>query len=219
MDDALQRMRVTDISIQAKNPDRVNVMIDGKYRFSLDVYQVGELGVKVGREYTEEELVEFETESQFGKLYSRALEYMLMRPHSARELKDYLWRKTRSTKRKDGSVVNGASVAITERVFNRLNERGYVNDEKFATWWIENRHLTKGASKRKLMNELRAKGIEPGVIETLLSESDRSDDNELLKVIEKKRKRYDDEQKLVQYLMRQGFRYEDIVSALAPDGD
>lgn len=207
-------MKVTNISIQAKNPDRVNVLIDGKYRFSLDVYQVGDLGIKVGRDYTEEELQEFETESRFGKLYSRALEYMLMRPHSARELKDYLWRKTRPTKRKDGSMAEGVSTQITDRVFNRLTERGYVNDQRFAQWWIENRNLNKGTSKRKLMNELRVKGVEPSVIEPLLESSERTDGDELLKVIEKKRKRYDDEQKLVHYLMRQGFRYDDIVSAL-----
>jgi regulatory protein len=207
-------MKVTNISIQAKNPDRVNVLIDGKYRFSLDVYQVGDLGIKVGRDYTEEELQEFETESRFGKLYSRALEYMLMRPHSARELKDYLWRKTRPTKRKDGSMAEGVSTQITDRVFNRLTERGYVNDQRFAQWWIENRNLNKGTSKRKLMNELRVKGVEPSVIEPLLESSERTDGEELLKVIEKKRKRYDDEQKLVHYLMRQGFRYDDIVSAL-----
>jgi regulatory protein len=206
-------MKVTNISIQAKNPDRVNVLIDGKYRFSLDVYQVGDLGIKVGRDYTEEELQEFETESRFGKLYSRALEYMLMRPHSARELKDYLWRKTRPTKRKDGSMAEGVSTQITDRVFNRLTERGYVNDQRFAQWWIENRNLNKGTSKRKLMNELRVKGVEPSVIEPLLESSERTDGEELLKVIEKKRKRYDDEQKLVHYLMRQGFRYDDIVSA------
>ncbi|HCR55918.1 TPA: recombination regulator RecX, partial [Candidatus Saccharibacteria bacterium] len=42
-------MKITDISLQAKNKDRVNVSVDGTYAFSLDVYQVGELGVRVGR--------------------------------------------------------------------------------------------------------------------------------------------------------------------------
>jgi regulatory protein len=68
-------MKITDISIQVKNKDRVNISVDGKYRFSLDIFQLGELGVKVGNEYTEDELTEIETESQFGKLYARALEY------------------------------------------------------------------------------------------------------------------------------------------------
>lgn len=73
-------MKITDISLQAKNPDRVNVSVDGKYRFSLDVFQVGDLGIKIGKEYSEEELAELETESQFGKLYAPALEYTMLRP-------------------------------------------------------------------------------------------------------------------------------------------
>ena len=61
-------MRITDISLQAKNPNRVNISVDGKYRFSLDVFQVGELGIKKNNDYSEAEIVGFETESQFGKL-------------------------------------------------------------------------------------------------------------------------------------------------------
>jgi regulatory protein len=177
------------------------------------------LGIKVGRDYTEEELVELETESQFGKVYTRALEYCLMRPHSSREMRDYLYRKTRDTPKKTGGMRKGVSPAITERVFNRLTEKGYIDDEKFARYWIENRNLRKGTSKRKLQAELRAKGIESGVIERLLSDSDRSDESEITKIIAKKRSRYPDDQKLMQYLARQGFGFDDIKSALSADED
>lgn len=236
-------MKITNISQAVKNPDRVNISVDGKYRFSLDFYQVGELGIKVGKEYTEEELIELETESQFGKLYARALEYCLMRPHSAKEVRDYLWRKTltkkilqnksnsrptsRTYSQSKGLTLNrgdnsenqiiekpGVSKENAERVFNRLVERGYINDESFARYWIENRNQTKGTSLRKLQNELRGKGVETSVIESILHESVRNDEDELAKVITKKRRKYPDDQKFTQYLMRQGFRYDDIKSAL-----
>jgi regulatory protein len=214
-------MKITGISAQAKNADRVNVSVDGKYRLSLDIYQVGELGVKIGKEYTEEELADIENESQFGKLYGRALEYCLMRPHSAREVKDYLWRKTRATKYKgrDGQIKEreGASQRNADRVFDRLTTRGYIDDEKFARFWVENRNQTKGTSMRRLTVELRAKGVDSSIIESVFSESDRSDDDELQKVIAKKRRKYDDEQKLIAYLARQGFSYDDIKSALAEE--
>lgn len=214
-------MKITNISVQAKNADRVNISVDGKYRLSLDIYQVGELGLKVGKEYTEEELVAIENESQFGKLYGRALEYCLMRPHSAREVKEYLWRKTRTMKYKsrDGQIKEreGVSRSNAERVFDRLVARGYVDDEKFARYWVENRNQTKGTSLRKLTAELRSKGVESAIIESVFSVSDRSDDDELQKVIAKKRRKYDDEQKLIAYLARQGFSYDDIKTALAED--
>ena len=214
-------MKVTDISLQVKNPDRVNISVDGKYRFSLDVFQVSELGIGIGKEYSDDELLALEDESQFGKLYARALEYCLMRPHSAKELRDYLWKKTLSTRirnKKTGEITirDGVTINNTERVFNRLLEKGYVDDAAFARYWIENRNQVKGSSVRKLQNELRVKGVEQAVIDSALRESSRSDEDELTKVIAKKRSRYPDEQKFIQYLMRQGFRYDDIRSALSP---
>lgn len=212
-------MKITDISLQAKNPDRVNVSVDGKYRFSLDVFQVGELGVKVGREYTDEELQELETESRFGKLYGRALEYCMLRPHSVREVRDYLYRKTLTKKYRDrqGEVKEkqGYSPTLTARVLDKLQQKQYVDDENFARWWVENRNLAKGTSLRKLTAELRAKGVSGSIIEEVLGESLRSDATELTKMIEKKRSKYDDDQKLIAYLVRQGFSYDDIKSALS----
>lgn len=212
-------MKITAISAQARNPNRVNISVDGAYRFSLDIFQLTELGLKVGRETTEAELAELEQESLFGKLYARALEYTMLRPHSAREIRDYLWRKTRTTKYKDkktGEVKerSGVSESVADRVFARLNEKGYIDDESFARYWVENRNQAKGSSRRKLIAELRAKGVENSYIEYALENSSRSDENELQKIIAKKRNRYSDDQKFIAYLARQGFGYDDIKRAL-----
>jgi regulatory protein len=207
-------MKITSISIQARDKDRVNVSVDGKYRLSLDILQLSDLGIKLGNEYTEEEMKALEEESQFGKLYSRTLEYTLMRPRSQREVKDYLYRKTRDTRTKLGAIKKGVSVQLTERVFERLVQKGYIDDEKFAAFWIENRNQSKGTSMRKLSAELSSKGVDRTIIERLLSETDREDMSELQKIIAKKRSRYDDEQKFMAYLARQGFSYDDIKEAL-----
>jgi regulatory protein len=210
-------VKVTGITAQTKNNNRVNVMVDGTYRFSLDVFQVSDLGIRIGKEYTEDELTELESESQFGKLYGRALEYCMMRPHSAKEVRDYLYRKTRDTRTKTGGIKKGVPVEVTERVYGRLLEKGYIDDEKFARFWIENRNMTKGVSQRKLTAELRSKGVQASLIERLLESSERSDEDELQKIIAKKRARYPDDQKLMQYLARQGFSYDDIKQALSND--
>lgn len=207
-------MKITAIGIQTRDKNRVNVSVDGKYRFSLDVFQLVDLGLKVGAEFSDEALTALEQESLFGKLYGRALEYSLMRLHSAREVRDYLYRKTRDTRTKEGNVKKGVSTELTTRAFDRLVEKGYIDDEKFARHWVENRSLRKGASKRKLSSELSAKGVERSIIERLLSESDRTDENELQKIIEKKRSKYPDNQKFMMYLARQGFSYDDIKLAL-----
>jgi regulatory protein len=208
-------MKVTGITAQTKNANRVNILVDGKYRFSLDIFQVADLGLRVGKEYSEEELTTLENESIFGKLYARALEYSFLRPHSSKEIKDYLWKKTRDTKTKEGAIRKGVPVAITERVFERLLEKGYIDDEKFARHWVENRHQRKGASKRKLVSELRAKGIESSIIDQVMASTARTDEDELAKVIAKKRNKYTDEQKFMQYLARQGFGFDEIKAALS----
>lgn len=208
-------MKVTAITSQIKDANRVNIMIDGSYRFSLDITQVIDLGIKIGREYDEAELDRLETESQFGKLYNRALEYCLMRLRSSKEVKDYLYRKTRPSPMKTGGMKPGVSVELTERVYQRLAERNYINDEKFTRFWIENRQVRKGISRRKLQAELRAKGVEGTLIEKCLADSPRDEREELKKVIEKKRRRYDDEQKLMKYLVNAGFSYDIVKQALA----
>lgn len=208
-------MKITAISVQARDKSRVNVSVDGRYRFSLDILQVAELGIRVGKEYEEAELQALEEESQFGKLYTRTLEYCFIRPRSRREVKDYLYRKTRPTRRKTGELKEGVSQALTERVYARLDEKGYLNDETFARFWVENRNLRKGSSLRKLRSELSAKGVDKEVIEKVMGESERSDEQEIDKIIRKKYGKYDDPQKLMAYLARQGFSYDDIKDAIA----
>lgn len=212
-------MKITAILLQAKNKNRVNVSVDGSYRFSLDVFQVGELGIKVGQEYTARELVALEQESQFGKLYARAIDYCLARPHSEKEVRDYLYKKTlpRMIKnRRTGELVQrpGVSGEIVARVRERLLEKGYIDDERFARWWVENRKVRTGTSRRTLMAELRQKGVATALIEEVLGESTRNDESELVKIIAKKQARYPDEKKFIAYLLRQGFSYDDIRNQL-----
>lgn len=213
-----ETVTVTNISVQAKNKNRVNVSVDGKYRFSVDIFQVGELGLKVGKVYTQDELASLMSEGEFSKLYARALEYSLLRPRSMKEMRDYLWKKTLAKKYKtrQGEVKSrpGVSAKVADRVLHRLIEKGYVNDESFARWWVEYRNQVKGTSQRKLRAELGAKGVAREIVGRVLAETDRTDQQELQKVIAKKQNRYPDKQKFMGYLLRQGFSYEDIQAAL-----
>ncbi len=207
-------LKITGISVQARDKSRVNVSVNGKYRFSLDINQVAELGIRTGQEYTEEKLIVLEQESLFGKLYTRTLEYCFVRPRSQREVKDYLYRKTRPRRDKTGELKAGASVELTERVFDRLLEKGYIDDLKFAQFWVENRHQRKGSSIRRLKSELSAKGVDRAIVDQVVVDSDRTDSLEIQKIIAKKYRRYDDTQKLLAYLARLGFSYDDSKQAV-----
>ncbi|NTW61464.1 hypothetical protein HGB24_02120 [Candidatus Saccharibacteria bacterium] len=207
-------MKVTSITAQLRDKDRVNVSVDGKYLFSLDIAQLSDLGVKVGRDYDDFDIEKFKLESEFGKVYARTLEYCLVRPRSRREVMDYLRKKSRPIRKKNGQISPGVSNGITDRVMSRLIDRGYIDDQKFASFWVENRHQKKGISTYKLKFELRAKGIDNSIIESVLNDSERLDCDEIKKIIIKKQSRYPDKQKMATYLIRQGFRFDDIKESL-----
>lgn len=215
---------VTDIKEAVRDKNRVNISINEKYFCSLDISQVVDLHIKIGRELDEEELAALKRASDFGKFYARALEYALMRPRSQKEIRDYLKRKTLDRKvrvknQKTGEyqtwIRRGYDESLVEPVLQRLTERGYVDDHRFATAWIENRNVGRGTSIKKLRLELQQKGISSQIIDEVLAESSRDDHEELRKVILRKAKKYPDEQKLIQYLLRQGFNYSDILDELS----
>ncbi len=213
---------ITDIKQAVKNPNRANIFVNGKYRFSLDIFQLTQLNVKIGAKFSEDEILNLEQQSEFGKLYALGLNYCLMRPHSEKEIRDYLWRKTLNRKlrnKKTGEFYEkkGVSKVSAEQALQRLIEKGYVDDFKFAKFWIENRNQRKGSSIKKLKSELFSKGVSDEIIEQILASSKRNDSEEIQKIIAKKAKKYADEKKLVAYLARQGFSYDEIKRALSKD--
>lgn len=221
-------MKITKIQKQVKRSDRYSVYIDEKYSFSLNDYQLIGSDVRVGKEFTSEELDKFLQESNFGKAYERALNYVMIRPRSKGEIHDYLTRtymypKPKVYMDKSGQrhvkkqVVEKEKVShMIERIMQRLEEKGYINDKAFATAWIDSRQLTKRSSKRKLEQELRAKSVDTEIIATLLQNQNEIEIDNLNELIIKKRRltKYKDDIKLTQYLLRQGFNYDDIRSCL-----
>ena len=82
-------LKITNLKQAVKNPERVNVFVNEKYEFSLTVSQVVDLKIKVGQCITLDELGEYKKLSEFGKLYQRTLEWVLVRPRSEKEVFDY----------------------------------------------------------------------------------------------------------------------------------
>ena len=222
--DVTSSHRVTDIKEAVRDRNRVNIYVDDKFYCSLDISQVVDYGIKVGRELSAEDLADLKRASDFGKFYGRALEYVLMRPHSTKEVRDYLKRKTldkkvRTKNPKTGEYQTktrqGYDSSLVPLVLERLEQHGYLDDERFARVWAENRHAKKGISNRKLREELAEKGISKDIVDAVLQDGARDEREELRKVIARKANRYADRQKLMQYLVRQGFNYSDVSEELS----
>src|ERR1700709_459622 len=86
-------MKITSIKQQVKNPERASLFVDGKYSFSLSLNELVAEKLKINQEIDEAELKRLKKLSEDGKLKNRAMEWVMNRPRSIRELRDYLYRK------------------------------------------------------------------------------------------------------------------------------
>ena len=225
---------VTAIKPAAKVENRVNVFINDKYDFSLEITQVVDLHLKVGKRLTEKELSDCRHASEFGKLYCHTLEFTLTRPHSVKEVREHLKKRRLRRETMNRQAIKNRSKSKEERirfnlrtkemplytdqdidaVISRLLEKGYLNDQKFAEFYVENRYTKKGISKKRLVSELKNKGISTECIEQAFLNTGRDDLEEIKKIINRKIKKYPSE-KLIQYLVRQGFDYQQVKAVVS----
>ena len=201
-------MKITAIKAQIKNETRVSIFLDGKYSFSLTLDQLLEERIKKNDEIDQQRLKALKKLSDEGKLKQRTLEWVLGRPHSTKEFKDYLYKKQ-------------ADKELIAAWIEEFTDKKYLDDEKYALWFAENRRR-KNKSNRAITSELYSKGVSPSIIQRTINDLGVESDNEnsefeALKVLVDKiggRPRYQDEQKLKSYLISKGFKYQDIKEVL-----
>lgn len=197
-------MKITVIKQQLKDPGRVSIFVDEKYSFSLSLDELLAQKLKKDQELSEVDVKRLKKISDDGKLRARSLEWLLNRPHSIREFKDYLYRKN-------------ADPDITVSLIAEFLKRKYLDEEKFAQWFMD-LQKRRGKSVRAITSELFKKGIDREVIDQIVG-GQQADDKEQLKIlIQKKQKmsRYKkDPQKLATYLVGQGFNWADVKQVLA----
>lgn len=231
--------RITKLSPGIHDPNRVNVFIDDEFSFSLNLAQIVDFKLKVGQLVSETDLEKYKKASEFGKLYQRTLEWVLAHPRSIYETRKHLQDKRKKREIENRHAVENRKLKTDaayfghdrpkrlktkelplfsdediEAIIARLIEHKYLDDEHFARFYLENRNTTKGSSTKKLRQELAKKGIDQRLIDELFSENLRNDDEEIRKIIAKKRHKYDDE-RLINYLVRQGFDYQLSRAAVA----
>jgi len=191
-------MKISAIKPAVKTKGRFNLFVDGKYSFSLGEQQVLDEGIMLDQDIDEPRLEALKRASDFGKKYARALELIVRRARSVKEIHDYGWRKKWTPEE-------------TQQIVEKLQAKGYLDDEKFALVWIRSRALLKNISRRKLQLELRQKGIQAEIIEQVINASEDYDERQALRdLIAKKQGRYADPQKFMAFLLRQGFSYGDV---------
>lgn len=199
-------MKITNIKQQVRDENRVSVYLDGKYSFSLNLTELLDEKLKVGLEIDEARLKDLQKRSAEGKLRMRSMEWLMNRPHSEREFRDYLRRK-----QVDGDYA--------EYLVSYFKDRKLLNDETYARWLLGVR-VGRLKSSRALRAELRSKGVNLTIIDRVISDNPIDELGQIQKIIIKKRRlsRYADDEKLKQYLVRQGYGYSQVAEALNAEG-
>ena len=190
-------MRISAIKPQTKRPGRVSVFIDGRYRLSLSAEQAMEAELAVGKEVTQEEVKRLEKLSIQGRLINRVYRWLARRMRSEREIDEYLNRYS-------------SDPELNKQIKRKLREQGYIDDRKFAAAWVRTKDALRPVSDHRLRFQLRAKGVNDEIISHILATA------RIVRLVDNKRRlaRYQDRQKLIAYLARQGFSWEDIRQTL-----
>lgn len=199
---------ITAIRQQVRLKGRYSVYVDGTYSFSLGADALLEAKVYAGQELSGEELKACQKLSTDDRAYGLALAYAVRRIRSRWEIMEYLGRKE-------------YDASLTRVIMVKLEACGLVSDAAFAEAWVRNRRLLKPVSRRRLTQELRQKRVPDDIITRVMATDETEDPAALRQLIASRRKltRYHDDQKLVQYLARQGFGYDDIKAALMAESE
>ena len=199
-------LTVTRLEPQKKNPQRLNVYLDGEFAFGISRSAAPWLAE--GNQLSQQKINDLQEKDQFEGAYQRAINFLSYRVRSEKEIRQNLTK-------------HDVPENIIERVVDKLRGASLVNDWDFASQWVENRVQFKPRGKRALSSELFQKGIENEIIEDVLAELDEEElayacaRSRITKFTGMEEKAF--QKKLSGLLTRRGFPYhvtKDVVGSL-----
>jgi regulatory protein len=195
-------MRITALQSQAKNPNRINVFVDGQFLLGVNALLVLQWGLEVEQELSAAQIEQLRSEEALQQAVDRALNYLSFRPRSREEVRRYLLGKQTPPE-------------LIDAALSRLDRLDMVNDHAFASFWLETREQFSPRGARALKNELRVKGVNREIVDELIDEE--QDEERALRAGRKKallllRQTTMDytafRSRLGSFLQRRGFGYE-----------
>lgn len=153
---------ITALKAQKRNPNRINIYLDGEFAFGLA--RIVAAWLKLGQILSDEEVVRLKEQDTAEVAYQKGLHLLSYRPRSAAEMRQKL-------------TTHGFEAAVIDSAIQRFTENGFLGDEQFARDWVENRSAFRPRSKRMLALELRQKGIAEEEIQKALAATE--DENSL----------------------------------------
>jgi regulatory protein len=195
---------ITALKAQKKNPNRINVYLDGEFAFGLS--RIVAAWLRIGQRLSEQEIDRLNQQDTVEVAYQNGLRLLSYRGRSEAEVQRRLREK-------------GFEETVIQSVIDRLKGNGFLGDEKFAQDWVENRTTFRPRSKRMLALELRQKGIAEEEIQKALAEAGDEDNLAYQTAMQYSRRLASADwetfrKKLAAYLARRGFSYGTIAPIL-----
>jgi regulatory protein len=197
---------ITSLKTHPARPGRLRVEIDGKFAFELSRKVVLAKAVTEGEKLT----VERHRELEAVAVREAAIGLLARRERSRAELAVALKRKR-------------FPAELIESVLVELEKEKLLSDERFAGAWVNTRRRLSPRGRAALTYELRQKGIRKKNIDEAISTYPRADELAALRdLIEARLARLavsgDDpakiKRRLLGFLARRGFTYEDVAQVL-----
>lgn len=192
--------------IKTQKGHLVGLYSEGELIVSIDCELAAERNIRSGQEYAIEELQELLTDSQLRRAKSKALYLLNFRDYSRRDIAARL--------RSD----NEYSDESIETALDYMTEIGAIDDSRYAENMI--RHLInhKHYGRRRIIQELSAKGIDRDTAEDALCEFEIDEPAAILNLLENKFSRDLDNDKgirrTIASLQRYGYEMGDIMQSL-----
>lgn len=200
--------KILRITQQKRHSNRYNCYLDNDERISVTDDMILKFRLSAGLELKPEDLEAIAKEADMVFTREKALELLSLRDHSAKELFLKLMRK-------------GYQKPHIEKVIRDLQNKKYLDDERFARYYAEELIGSKRLGPRLLREKLFNRGISAGEISNILDSYEKD------KILENCRYHYSKKvkslrneeprkavEKMTRFLLGKGFNWESISSVL-----
>lgn len=183
---------------------KIHLFLDDEYTITTDIDFWAENFFKDGQDISEEEWQELTEKLYYKKAVDKCYDLLSRRDHSIKELKTKLLRTVDE---------NSADKAIEKMI-----EYGYLDDEKYANNLVKYLIEVKKMSKNHIKQEMYKKGVPSDIIISTLENIEIDNVSSIVELLLTKYRMKlnveEDNKKLIASLMRKGFSYSDIKTAL-----
>ncbi len=197
------------LSVKNGRNNKIHIFFDEEYSLTVDseYWYTSQWCVK--KEIDEDEIGILKEEIENRRAWNSALDLLSIRSHSKKELILKLRRKY--------------SQSAAELAAEKAEGLGLLDDEAFAQMFADELLQRKKYGISRIKNELRLKGIDADIIESVVYSLDIDVKESIINLINRKylRKLGDEKgrRSVIAALQRLGYSYSDIVSALRQISD